>query len=76
MSEINILRDQATGDALVTFLYAAGLVELLKTSVPSRFRKWDADTKTWSISSLYAYDFIAVAERAGHVIENSWRWRP
>jgi hypothetical protein len=57
-----------TLDAEVRFGYDANLVDLLKTVVPPRSRKWHASTKTWAVGGRYVDRFVAAARLAGHQV--------
>ena len=52
----------------VTFVYDAGLVELLKLTVPSYARKWMPGRREWHIESVYAKQFADTVPRIGHTV--------
>ena len=52
----------------VTFTYDAGLVELLKLTVPSYARKWVPARREWHIESVYAKQFADTVRGIGHTV--------
>lgn len=64
-----ILLHQDLAGAHVTFNYDAGLVELIKTTIPKHLRGYDKTSKTWTIKSRSAsWAFIRAAEQMGHTV--------
>jgi hypothetical protein len=56
------------GDASVRFAFDAGVVHLIKTVVPPRYRKWNAATKTCQVGGLYLDQLSAAARLSGYTV--------
>lgn len=50
----------------IRFQYDPDLVTLIKTVVPSVFRKYEPATKTWSVNAEWSKMFAVQARNAGH----------
>lgn len=71
MSVIVIEHDGATGEAFVRFDYNPDLVELIKSTIPGRFRRWDPARKVWTVTGGLAGEFARTARSRGHVVNDT-----
>lgn len=53
------------------FEYSPAMVAAIKSLVPGHYRSWDANTKTWFISSMYYLDqVLSHARLVGYTVED------
>ena len=50
----------------INFRYDPDLVDLIKNTIPSAFRKYDPATHTWSAAKVWAQAFAQALHAAGH----------
>ena len=50
----------------IAFRYEPDIVDLIKTTIPSSFRKYDPVSKIWSAGNTWAMEFARAATKAGH----------
>lgn len=74
MTVIPQARRLGGGGVELRFPYDAGVVDMLKTSIPARHRAWDPALKVWTVDAIYAAMAIRILKTAfpdASIIEGS-----